>query len=751
MSDLKTNEEGHYVTASNASTLIDAFETILRTVSNETATFAAPALSINTFNRFYNGNDIYLALFTPSVRPLWNGNIKNFKICDDPDACTLGEIMYEDASNTLQIATEMQLDKNKRVLKDTAISNWTLSADSPDGDIVTLGGAGSKVPVPNSRNVYTYTGTDESPTPYVALNADAHKVVTTNTSMATLTGIADATERNNLIAWIRGEDVENTIENATERWRIGDPLHSSPLAINFGIDTTLTPNEAVAKLIVGTNDGGVRMINAYNGAEEWLFIPKELMDDQNQLRINSGTSRFYGIDGVPAALVHDVDKDGIIEPASNEYVHMYIGMRRGGSSYYALDITPGSTITSAALTNQINPKFMWRIGADQTGFERLGQTWSRPVPTSILMTNASDVVEAREVVIFGGGYDTALDGQFALDTTGTKGNAIYIADAKTGELIWWASSSNVSPVIATKVVTDMKYAIPSDLSVFDSDGDGYSDRIYVADMAGQVWRVDLASDMKTGINNSTKVAKLVALSDTVAAANKRRFFYPPDIIQMIDHNFSSEPRYDLVILASGDRARPLHTAETDRIFAIRDYFPDSIPDTGYGVLLADLVNVTANDIQSDNETTRNNATAALKADSKRGWYIDLEDTGEKGISKGITLDNKYFLTTFTPTDTSTITDACKLNSEGEGRLYGISILHGGSVINWEDSDAPVDTATKDKRYLKLGGGIPSEVVPVFQKEGVTLITGLHSAPANIPDTRYRTYWSETDEEVVLTP
>ncbi len=37
----------------------------------------------------------------------------------------------------------------------------------------------------------------------------------------------------------------------------------------------------------------------------------------------------------------------------------------------------------------------------------------------------------------------------------------------------------------------MDHAIPSDVTVLDLDGDGYADRMYVGDMAAQVWRFDI--------------------------------------------------------------------------------------------------------------------------------------------------------------------------------------------------------------------------------------------------------------------
>src|SRR5690606_10988208 len=131
----------------------------------------------------------------------------------------------------------------------------------------------------------------------------------------------------------------------------------------------------VTKLVVGTNEGGIRLINAKTGAEEGLFIPPEVLTQQAEAKRNSGSVRFYGIDGTPSVRIHDVNRDGTIQPNLGDYVHLYIGMRRGGSRYYALDITPASALVypgAASAHDTVDPKFMWSVGNGDSGFERLG-------------------------------------------------------------------------------------------------------------------------------------------------------------------------------------------------------------------------------------------------------------------------------------------------------------------------------------------------------------------------------------------
>jgi len=45
----------------------------------------------------------------------------------------------------------------------------------------------------------------------------------------------------------------------------------------------------------------------------------------------------------------------------------------------------------------------------------------------------------------------------------------------------------------------MKYAIPSDLAVIDSNGDGLADRIYVGDLDSQIFRISF-NDLSDPIN-----------------------------------------------------------------------------------------------------------------------------------------------------------------------------------------------------------------------------------------------------------
>ena len=64
----------------------------------------------------------------------------------------------------------------------------------------------------------------------------------------------------------------------------------------------------------------------------------------------------YGVDGDIVPVIADRDNDGVIEPADGDFVMLIFGMRRGGSAYYALDVT-----------NKNSPKVKWRVGSAAFG------------------------------------------------------------------------------------------------------------------------------------------------------------------------------------------------------------------------------------------------------------------------------------------------------------------------------------------------------------------------------------------------
>ena len=752
MQELADNGDGEFFTADTAAQLSSVLNAIFTAILSDTTSFASPALSVNAFNKLFSRDEAYLALFRPDVTERWNGNIKKFNLCSDPagQSCVLGELL--DADGVAAV------DASNRI-KDDATSVWT-PAGTEDGSIIELGGAGDQVPGFTSRILYTEEGTTAHPGIPVDLGAVAYKMEETDiaTHTAFRTACSDPSVGNApcdaLMRWLLGEHGENLDDfqrpapDDDSRWGLNDPLHSSPVVVSYGGDE-ITP---IDKLIAGTNDGALRLINAATGEEEFAIIPSELLGIQEQLLSNSEAEHLYGFDLTPRIWIEDADGDAKIEPAT-DFVRAFVGMRRGGSSLYAFDMTPAAEITDT-LSGHITPKFMWRVrGGDNNingNYSRLAQTWSRPALADVRVDDGGASV-VKTALIMGGGYDTSLDADFGLDATGgsaNNGNALFIIDAETGALIRWISSDASADI----VVPGMDYSIGSAVSTLDTDGDGIIDRFYVGDTGGNIWRVDLGNHLGAPLltDDETVVGQLASLSVNGVAADERVILERPDIIQVEDDTFTSgNSRYDLIVMGTGNRPDPLSTSVQDRVFAVRDVFVDGLidadanhiaddyPQTGSSAFTnADLSDITDNAIQDATGQTQQDAVDDLK--DANGWLMDLEGNGEKMLAAPITLAGKVFITTYLP---ETNPNPCAAQ-EGSGQLYAVNVLNGTAVIDFNDDGT--STLDKSDRTLTLGSGIPSQAVPVFQEEGVTLLIGTSGGAAAVdPEIslpRERTYW-----------
>lgn len=759
-----TKGHGKYYTSNTAAGLTSAFQSALSDILSINTSFAAPSLSVNAFNKLFNRNSVYFSLFKPESTARWNGNIKKFNLRTCTQAqitagtCTPGEIIDADGVKAIDDATS-------RILA-TACSEWsgcTGGTGTDDGSEITIGGAGKNVPARADRAIFTYTGA--SAPSNVSLNVDAHKLVDANADITlAMLGITpastgdpvadaatDAAARTARINWLRGQDIydeDNDTVTTEDRWKFGDALHGRPLTVTFG-GTDASP---IIKLFVGSNDGGLRMINEVTGVEEWAFIPPEMLNPlQGQLAVDAESGEPphpYGLDGTPTAWVYDKDGDGIIEPSAGDFVRVFIGMRRGGNNIYALDVTPDDSCT---LPSKICPKYMWRIkgGLPDTDFAKLAQTWSAPLVTRIRFGtgggagNADNV--AKTVLLFGGGYYTAQDNAAwgADDAAGTgvgTGNAIYIVDPADGSRIWWASATGSG---ADLPLANMTFSIPSDVALLDSNGDGETDRLYVGDMGGQLWRIDLGATLRKNNNGGSTGARLAVLADGTTDANKRKFFYSPDVAQVVDTTFSSVEDYNMVTIASGDREEPLNSAVHDQLYAIRDtLILGKIPSDFTPLTVSNLYNATANLIQDGDGEQK--AAALTDLQGAQGWYVNLiKDTswvGEKALASSLILDNVVYYTTYLPAEIGAQV-SCE-PQEGKGYLYALNLLNAEAALEQTGDD----TLNKVDRILDLGGGIPSEVVPVFQETGVTALVGVgggaHRFDPDIKLPRVKTFWRQ---------
>jgi type IV pilus assembly protein PilY1 len=662
---------GEAYSANSAADLLEAFQDIVRNVSETASTFTTPAVGINAFNRTQTLDELYVSVFQPSERLRWFGNLKKYRIED-------GEIVDANRIPAIEPGTGF-FDRNSE-------SIWS---ETTDGNDVLLGGAANELPSADSRNIYTYIASQGNRN----LAADENAVSVDNTLLTDeLLAVApDGYTREQIIGWVRGQDVRDLDGdgNTTETFRtLGDPLHARPALVSYGDDAD--PSDVV--VLVPTNDGVLHAIRADDGEELWAFVAPELLTRLKTLVDNPPqVQRSYGLDGDVRVLKFDRNQNGIVEATDGDRVWAYFGMRRGGRQYYALDIT-----------NRARPELKFILGPSQ--LPGIGETWSTPALARVRVTGATQNGE-NLVLIFGGGYDAGQ--QNYIYNEDTVGNAIYMVDASSGALLWSASGPGNADTPDLEL-DRMTHSIPSRIVTIDFDGDQFADRMYAADMGGRVWRFDIFNGQAAGSLVTGGVFARLGGGDVTSPtrANTRRFYYAPDV-SLIQRR-GADPYYNLAI-GSGYRGHPLETDTRDRFYSLRDKLPfTKLSQSQYNSLTplveSDLINIT------DNPSTTAVPTTA------RGWLLELrlntDWSGEKVLAESLTVGGIVLFPTYQPQPPAQV-DPCS-SANGVNRVYALSVDTGKPAIDFS-GDATITNADLFTQIAQ--SGIAGEVTFAFEAVG----------------------------------
>ena len=493
LDDAAIDGGGRFTKAESPAAIEAALREILNEIVGNNATFVAPSISVNNFNRLQNLNDLYYSLFTPNDFRVWDGNLKKYKLID-------GEIT--DAYGNLAV------DPDTGAFKETSMSFWTNASDprlgantnSPntDGDFAELGGFASRRNR-TPRDVYTNVDNDTSLTILDNLSSSnlsiTNSVLNLDDPILGLTTTEQDAINPVLLNWGQGLIPNEAATAYVINDFVGDLLHTTPVVLTYFNGATDVA-DLDQTIYFGTNNGFIHAAKANPNASEsielFAYAPYETLSDLYTYYTNEeSTTKLFGIDGPMSSWIDETDNDLIID--ANEDAYLYATQRRGGSNIYALEVSDRS-----------NPELAWKIngGVVGTDFEELGQTWSAVQHATI--KNAADPANPLEVAFFAGGYDENQDTGSAFDAIAspalaTKGRAIYMVNAKTGALLWRAAYDSASSESESELnLPEMTYAIPSDLRVLDVNADGYADRIYVGDLGGQIWRFDMTTPKITG-------------------------------------------------------------------------------------------------------------------------------------------------------------------------------------------------------------------------------------------------------------
>ncbi len=614
-------------------------------------TFTAPVVPVS---KTTSSNRVYLAFFYPGEGNFWAGNVVKLGISAD------GDIV--DANGA--IATWPN-----GAIKEDAVPFWATIdwADPTKSNYI----------YNSDRNIYTYLGFSTE------LTSSANAFIPGNLGLteAILGNPANHTTAQ-LIDFVRGADVNGQNRDVIT----GDVLHSEPLVIDY--------EDSLRVVYFGANDGMLHAVKdstlspaSDDGREMWAFIPP---DQLHRLKdMVEGESHQYYVDSSPKVYIKDVNGNGIIEvnvdsdgdddvdDDDKDQVILVCGERKGGTSYFALDVT-----------NPERPFFLWRIsqyddakagsfelenvigtfedgevltdngggaatadGAlvesslayrDQTGEFTVGQVvtggTSTDTATIVSITCYAPPEAGPDVVIAELG-ESWSEPRFGLvktsdgdDDTGTPVFFIgggYSSDNSAGKAVLAIDVFTGGVVKKFSNITGMNYSIPSSVTPVDGDSNGFVDKVYVGDLGGQMWRFGKFTDKDDNplvfpatdeniMNWTDQAAHILFLSDP---AHGRKFFYPPSV--------TLEWGYDLVFMGTGDREDPCNPISSDRIYAVKDTHSSTT------LTESDLIDVTE-------------STAMLPdLNIHQGWYLRLAE-GEKVLSEGVVFLKTYYVTTFLP-------------------------------------------------------------------------------------------------------
>jgi hypothetical protein len=529
---------GYAFMAEDATQFSNALTAIAKLINGAGASYDFTSPTVSPV-RSVDQNLIYLSSFIPKANtPFWEGSLKDYQL---------------EADGTLKVGAD-GLPSNPPI--------WVTS-----------------IPDPDSRTIKTYTHA------FVDFNKDN----ITKDDLDVHTG----NERNEIVSYIKS-------------LKLGDIFHSNPVIVGSpssffvdesGYEGALTAykdfynnNANRTKVIIaGANDGMLHAFRSDTGKEAWAFIPNSLL---TRLKLlvptvpDYSSQHNYYVDLTPKVADVWFDDNADNKKTANEWRTVLVcGLRKGGKSYFALNIT-----------DTLNPKYLWEFPNPNdpnylTILAKLGQSWSEP---AIGRVKVGD--HEKWVAFIGGGFPAP-----------DNGKVFYVVDMKTG-----------IPIKEFSGLGGMDYSLAAPPTAVDTNLDGYIDKVYIGDLKGQMWVFDVSNSITANWTGQ----RLFKATDT------HPIYYPPAVA-------FDKFKTPWVYFGTGDRENPgaivANGNLNERFYAVKDDGDGSYP-RGEG----DLSDVTTNPLTF----TPNPA--------KKGWYIKFINS-EKVLAKPTVFNQLVYFTTYTPT------------------------------------------------------------------------------------------------------
>ncbi|MES2536089.1 MAG: PilC/PilY family type IV pilus protein [Pseudomonadota bacterium] len=622
------NGHGKYFSAKTPQVLYDGMSKALESIALAERTGSSAAAATSNLEPVLGDNYVYMALYR-SLK--WDGDLQARSI--DPATGAL-------STNPIWTA-QTQLDAK-------------VSADS------------------DTRTIYTYDQTLSTKLKTFVWDnlSNSEKALFENmcgspNKLSQCVGLTNTQktmmEGQNLLNFIRGQYLlEERTANVNPLYRmrehvLGDMVNSQPVYVkrppfkysdaNYSTFRDTTQLNRAGRVYVAANDGMLHAFNADTGAEEWAYVPSEMMPSLYRLADKNyeGNHRYY-VDGTP--VIGDICPRAPADTCSaSQWKTILVGgFNAGGRGYYALDIT-----------DPANPKALWNYKTKD-----LGYTFGNPVITKR--------ANGAWVVVFASGYnnlkDTADDESvYDNDETG-RGDGqghLYVLDAYTG-----VKQVRLDTGIGTRTT-------PSGLAKInawiESTSDNTAKRFYGGDLLGNVWRFDIDDVVAPSGREAFKIAEL----GNSGSVGIQPITIKPELTEIQ----SGGQSYAVVHVATGrymGATDLLDASKTQQsIYAIKD----TLANTSLGKVrasAADLVQQTLTAVTGG--AGRSTSTNPVNWATNNGWYVDL-NPGNTSPGERVTVEMQQQLGLLTVVANVPESNSCTVG--GYAWLYHFDIRSGQYV------------------------------------------------------------------------
>jgi type IV pilus assembly protein PilY1 len=543
--------------------------------------------------------------------------------------------------------------------------------------------ASNKMPLPDSRNIFTWNPTTKVGSTFTWAGLTA-------TQQANL---GDSTVLN----FLRGSDANEVSKGGTLRDRVrytvgsvtggvlGDVVNGSPIKgpsfgggyerlpsgvpgqatyANYRSTTNTTLDNMRNSLFLGANDGMLHAFDRVNGVERFAFVPNSVFSvprsptaAELKLKMLSdpGYTHRFTVDGPPQIA------DAFFGPdvASASWKTVLLGTTGAGArSVFAMDVSEPAVGTTGFGTS----KLLWE-------FSEANNVDMGYIP------NYPHVAQMRDgtwVAIFGNGYDSA-NGQAKL----------FILDLKTGAVLWQQSVG----AAGGNGLSQPNFTVNTNRQVT---------AIYAGDLKGNLWKFDVDNGDKTqwkvAFGGAPNYTPLFAGGDKQPITVMPEITFHPSGGALVSYGtgklFDVEDTSSIVPPATGFNVNLYQQA----LYGIWDKPGATTGFSGISTLVQQDTNTSLAAAADSTANVTGTTTNTIDWTTKQGWYMNLGSGGERVNVNPQQINSVLLIVTNKPD-----ADPCK--SGGTSRLFALDPITGAAPsFAVFDSNGVGGITTADKGY-----------------------------------------------------